>query len=45
MLKLLLAIEPFLIEKKEKCQRLIRYIKKHEEFRQYSAEILAWWKE
>lgn len=36
-------IEPFLIEKKEKCQILINYIKKYEEFRQYSKEILCKW--
>lgn len=45
MLELLIAIEPFLIEKREKCQTLIKYIEKYEEFRQYSKKVLTWWKE
>jgi hypothetical protein len=45
ILPFLKSIEPFLIEKKEKCETLIKYIEKYEEFRQYSKEVLTWWKE
>jgi hypothetical protein len=45
ILPFLKSVEPFLIEKKEKCQTLIKYIEKYEEFRQYSKEVLNWWKE
>lgn len=43
ILPLLKNIEPYLIEKKEKCQLLINYIEKHEKFREYSKEVLSKW--
>jgi hypothetical protein len=44
-LPFLKEIEPFLIEKKERCKTLIKYIEKYEEFRKYSEETLRSWKE
>ena len=40
ILNILINIEPFLIEKKKVCNRFIDYIKKYEEFREYSEKIL-----
>lgn len=45
ILPFLKEIEPFLIEKKERCKTLIKYIEKYEEFRKYSEETLRSWKE
>jgi hypothetical protein len=42
-LPLLRGVEPFLIEKKEKCKTLIKYIEDCEEFRKYSQEVLEKW--
>lgn len=41
ILILLLAIEPYLIEKQEKCKIMIEYINKLEQFKKYSEEVLV----
>lgn len=40
ILPILVNIEPFLLEKRKTCILMIEYIKKHEEFREYSRKTL-----
>lgn len=42
-LPLIKAIQPYLIDKKDKCKILIEYIKEYEKFREYSTEVLKIW--
>ena len=42
-LQLLIGIEPFLVEKKNKCRILINYINEMETFRKFSKSILNEW--
>lgn len=44
ILPFLIKIEPFLIEKKEKCKALIRYITEYEKFKQIAQDVLEEWK-